>query len=273
MLDLVNSKRTIQMLEQEDHDDDVEFLSKTTNSNKKLKHLDDDEDSLPPISDDDEHTRTNSKKTTSSYKAHFSKYNQEDDDEYFPDSKNERNNNKLKNEKYEPNDSLTDDNTDDDLAVSIKHSRIKKYHEPSSTDNEESSSEFFFTQHNTILDRQKKHQGYNTDNIGEDLAFKDELKRKELTTSNADLIQKPDVTVTTNQNYPTAPTLESNEDEGDEINPVETFIVYKPKKLTKGFPHPDVVVETVRYFISTNFMYISFLFWCSKSLGNKNKKF
>ena len=32
-----------------------------------------------------------------------------------------------------------------------------------------------------------------------------------------------------------ASTLESNKDEGDEINPVETFIAYKPKKLTKGF--------------------------------------
>ena len=192
------------MLEQEDADD-VEFLSKTTNSKKKFKHLDDDEDS-----------------------------------------------------KYEPNDSLTDENTDDDLAVSRKHSKGKKFHESSSTDNEETSSEKNFTQHRAILDRQIQPQGYNTDNIGEDSAFKEELIRKEQKTSDADFIQKPDVTVTPDQNNPTAPTLESNVDEGDEINPVETFIVYKPKKLTKGLPHPDVVVETVRYLITTNFMYISF---------------
>ena len=69
------------------------------------------------------------------------------------------------------------------------------------------------------------------------------------------MIQKPDVTVTTNQNYPTAPTLESNEDEGDEINPVETFIVYKPKKLKKGLSHPDIVVETVRDLIKTFYIF------------------
>ena len=54
-----------------------------------------------------------------------------------------------------------------------------------------------FTQYRAILDRQKRPQGYNTDNIGVD----DELKRKEQTTSDADLIQKPDNTVTTDQKF------------------------------------------------------------------------
>ena len=104
--------------------------------------------------------------------------------------------------KYEPNDSLNDDNMDDDVAVSRKHSKGKKSHESSSTVITKSRAQKCFYSTQSHFRQAKKLQGYSTYYICEDSTFKDELKRKEQTNSDGASIQKRDVTVTTDQNNP-----------------------------------------------------------------------
>jgi len=158
------------------------------------------------------------------------------------------------------NDSFIDDETEEDKDVSRKKSKNKYRDVTSSFENESAKNAnsdddltISLTQHRAVLEKQKKTQGYNTDNIGEDSAIKDELNRNEQVTSNIILkdefkqkqVLNQDTTMPVEINNPTYP-LETNDDEGEEINPVETFIVYKPKKSKIGRAHPDVVVETVK---------------------------
>ena len=229
--------------------------SVTKNLKRKNKYFleSDEEDSLSGSNKNKSEAKAKKHKT--SYEAHCSK---DDKDEAFPDynqsSKKRRTNNRYCEDEYDTNDSFIDDEEDNDSAVSRKKIKKKKREEESYSDNESFSeandeSSVSLAQHRAVLERQKKPQGYNTDNIGEDLEFKEKLNRIDQTRNpvKEELIQntKQEPTVAIDPNNPALPS-EPIEDEGEELSPVETFIAYKPKKLTLGSPHPDLVVETVR---------------------------
>ena len=282
------------MLEQEDDDDELPDISLTPintydKSAKKLKKYkllenDDDEDSLLIKSKRNSETRSNpkarGKNRVISYSAHCSKDDddnedeeEENDDEYLPSLNKSYNkkktysrkqNNKYCEDEYDMNDSFIDDDTENDPAVSRKRAKHKKHDDTSSSENESiesfKSDDDYLAQHRAVLEKQKKTQGYNTDNIGEDLAIKNELNRNEQVANSENLSNQleqkynpnQELTVSVDPNNPTLPS-EPIEDEGEEISPIETYVVYKPKKLTIGKVHPDVVVETVKIYALNKF--------------------
>ncbi len=265
-------RRTSNLFSRNDDDelpdlDDIDDISskqpkstKSVTKNLKRKNKSffesDEEDSLSRSNKNK--SKAKAKKHKTSYEAHCSK---DDEDEAFPDynqsSKKRRTNNRYCEDEYDMNDSFIDDEEDNDSAVSRKKFKKKNQEEESYPDKESFSeandqSSVYLAQHRAVLEKQKKPQGYNTDNIGEDLEFKEKLNRIDQTRNpvKEEMIQnlKQEPSVAIDPNNP-ALLSEPIEDEGEELSPVETFIAYKPKKLTFGLPHPDLVVETVRNLI------------------------